>query len=176
MHFEQLSANITDLPGVEGLCLMDQEQSTLLFKKMPAFFPDAAFDEAVRRIVALYETVDENFLPADDYVLRFQDKMLLLRRASGCILTILAAPETNQASLRMVSNMTLRHLQTNPALLGELRASSQKKQPELASTPPLTPPASPSPAVTLPNQAAILPAPVAAPKARRMYRGQLIID
>jgi hypothetical protein len=203
MNFAQLSSNITDLPGVEGLCLLDQ-QGSLLFRRMPAFIPDACYEEAVRRIIGLYETIDENFLPADDYALRFTDKWLVLRRTGSLILVIMTTEAANLSSLRMVTNLTLRHLQSTPAIADELR----KAPPTAPTTPPAAPapaarlpaaPAAPAPAATAtpaaPAASSTAPAPAAKaspssiaypvpaptplaakPKPPRMYRGQLIVD
>ena len=125
MLFEKLAKNISDIPGVEGLCLFELGGQAL-FNRMPAFVPETALEEAQRRIQALYETIDENFLPADDYLLRFAGRSLLLRRLGGTILLLLTDERANPMSLRMVTNMVLKHLQTSPELLAELRSASPR--------------------------------------------------
>lgn len=169
MQFEKLSSNITDLPGVEGLCLIDQN-GAILFKRMPAFIPDSAYEEAVRRINSLYETIDENFLPADDYVLKFSEKVIILRRIGNLVLLLLNSTSTNLMSLRMVTNLTLKHLQGAPAIIEELRQEMQRK-PEPA--PEISAPA-PAP---VSQPAAVPAAPAAQPKVSKpvkIYRGQVI--
>lgn len=179
MLFEKLSSNITDLPGVEGLCLMSGA-GEMLFRKMPSFIPQTAYDEALRRITGLYETIDENFLPADDYILKFVGKWLILRRVGDFILLLLTTENTNLQSLRMVTNMTLKHLSATPLVIKELRDELAKEslQAEKAADKPMTvsgTPAAPS-QVVAPTQAtkSVEEIPSAPKRSLRMYRGQVV--
>lgn len=153
MNIEQLTANITDLPGVEGLCLIDLAEARVLHRRMPSFIPESCYAEAVRRIIGLYETIDENFLPADDYSLRFEEKWLILRRTGGIILMIMAADTANLPAIRMVTNLTLKHLASTPNLVATLQASAP------APAPALIPVKSISPAAPIPPAAPVAPAP-----------------
>lgn len=173
MNFEKLSANITDLPGVEGLCLIDQVGS-VLFRRMPSFIPEDCYDEAVRRIIGLYETIDENFLPADDYVLKFQGKWLLFRRTGSYILMLMTTEMANLMSIRMVTNLTLKHLQSTPAIGEALRAAIPPKGGSAAGSPAPQPVAVAAAAASR-TEASEPPAPaVAKQKPVRMYRGQIL--
>lgn len=147
MNIEQLTANITDLPGVEGLCLIDLAEARVLHRRMPSFIPESCYAEAVRRIIGLYETIDENFLPADDYSLRFEEKWLILRRTGSTILMIMAADTANLPAIRMVTNLTLKHLGSTPNLVATLQASAPAPAPTLIPVKAISP-ATPIPATT----------------------------
>lgn len=117
MELNKLFDNIMDLPGIEGACLFNLEGSIHL-NRMPAFLANELFQDAQRRITAMYETMDENFLPCDDYLLKFSEKWLMLRRHDQEVLLVMANDKANLASARMVTNMTLKHL--TPETLGNL--------------------------------------------------------
>ena len=166
MEIDTLFDNIMDVPGIEGACLFGI-QGPIYVNRLPAFLTNDIFAEAQRRIVAMYETMDENFMPSDDYLLRFSERWLLVRRTDNHVLLVLGGEKANLASTRMVTNMTIKRL--TPAVLEQLAASAAAKAPSLAGTP--MPGASPE--VVLPP-----PVPVAATEEaplktlRRMYRGQ----
>lgn len=166
MQFDKFAQNILELPGVEGLCLVDAATSALLRNRMPSFIPEFVFDTALRRVCSLYEAVDENFQPADDYVLKFAGKSLVLRRAGGVILVIFASDTAHLVSLRIVTNIVLKNLQGTPAILAELRAAQVPVPVGVAAAaePAPTPVAEPAPAAAQP------------PKPRRVYRGVVISD
>lgn len=121
MLFDKLAQSVMELPGVEGLCLVETESASLLYNRMPAFIPEFAFETALRRITALYETVDSGFQPVDDFVLRFRGNSLVLRRAGGMVLILFLAESAHLVSLRIVTNIVLKNAQANPAILAELR-------------------------------------------------------
>jgi hypothetical protein len=73
----------------------------------------------------MYETMDENFLPCDDYLLKFSERWLLLRRNEGALLLVLGGEKANLASTRMVTNMTLKHL--TPEVLAQLGLGDSAK-------------------------------------------------
>ncbi|HEY9248587.1 MAG TPA: hypothetical protein VIO38_05630, partial [Rariglobus sp.] len=117
MVLNKVFDNVLDIPGVDGVCLFGLSGQVFL-NRMPAFLSPDVFADALRRITALYETMDENFLPCDDYLLRFAEKWILFRRTDQAVLLVLAAETANFASTRMVTNMALKHL--TPAALAEL--------------------------------------------------------
>lgn len=121
MVLNKVFDNVLDIPGVDGVCLFGTSGQIYL-NRMPSFISQEIFSDALRRITALYETMDENFLPCDDYLLRFAEKWILFRRTDQAVLLVLAAETANFASTRMVTNMALKHL--TPAALAELEPSS----------------------------------------------------
>jgi len=170
MEISKLFDNILDLPGIEGVCLFGTE-GQMYINRLPAFLSNELFADAQRRIVAMYETMDENFLPCDDYMLRFSERWLLLRRTEKQVLLVLGGEKANLASTRMVTNMTLKHL--TPAVIESLGAGAATPAPVA----PAAPPASPVAAVASPAPAAAAPVaePVETPKPAkpvRLYRGR----
>ncbi|HLP09105.1 MAG TPA: hypothetical protein VK178_13140 [Opitutaceae bacterium] len=167
MQFDKFAQSVLELPDVEGLCLVEAASSALLYNRMPGFIPEFAFETALRRVCSLYEAVDENLQPTDDYVLKFAGKSLVLRRAQGVILVVFATDSAHLVSLRIVTNIVLKNLHGTPAILAELRSALR---PVAAAANPITTPvpAEPPPApVEPPTSAAGDPA----PKRRRVYRG-----
>ena len=116
MVLNKVFDNVLDIPGVDGVCLFGLNGDVYL-NRMPSFLSSDVFSDALRRISALYETMDENFLPCDDYLLRFSEKWILFRRTDQAVLLVLAAETANFTSTRMVTNMALKHL--TPAVLAE---------------------------------------------------------
>jgi hypothetical protein len=121
MVLNKVFDNVLDIPGVDGVCLFGTSGQIYL-NRMPSFISPEIFADALRRITALYETMDENFLPCDDYLLRFAEKWILFRRTDQAVLLVLAAETANFASTRMVTNMALKHL--TPAALAELDSTA----------------------------------------------------
>jgi hypothetical protein len=177
MMLNKVFDNVLDIPGVDGICLFSLSGQVFL-NRMPSFLSPDVFSDALRRIGALYETMDENFLPCDDYLLRFSEKWILFRRTDQAILLVLAAETANFASTRMVTNMALKHL--TPAALAELAptaAQAPAPAPIAARAPTATPfSAAPFPvAAVAPEPAAVVPAPAPAPEVHkpvRMFRGR----
>lgn len=176
MEISKLFDNILDLPGIEGVCLFGSEGQMYL-NRLPSFLSNELFADAQRRIVAMYETMDENFLPCDDYMLKFSDRWLLLRRTEKQVLLVLGGEKANLASTRMVTNMTLKHL--TPAVMAELEAPGRVAQAAAASVASIKPSApivaSPPPSAAEPASApAVAPGAVSVESAKpvRMYRGR----
>ena len=182
MVLNKVFDNVLDIPGVDGVCLFGLSGQVFL-NRMPSFLSPEVFADALRRITALYETMDENFLPCDDYLLRFAEKWILFRRTDQAVLLVMAAETANFASTRMVTNMALKHL--TPAALAEF-SSESAAQSAVASAPrvPTGATATPFSAPSFPS-AIIPPEPVAAPAAAaasaaepnkvvRMFRGRAI--
>jgi hypothetical protein len=124
--------------------------------------------------------MDENFMPCDDYMLKFSERWLLLRRSDTNVMLILGGDKANLASTRMVTNMTMKHI--TPALIAQLGGKPAPAPIKTATTPPLpaSSTAAPFPVVTKPQttppqpvtRAATPAVAVAEPKTVRMYRGR----
>jgi hypothetical protein len=176
MMLNKVFDNVLDIPGVDGICLFSLSGQVFL-NRMPSFLSPDVFSDALRRIGALYETMDENFLPCDDYLLRFSEKWILFRRTDQAILLVLAAETANFASTRMVTNMALKHL--TPGALAELAptaAQAPAPAPVAARAPTATPfSAAPFPVAAVAPEPAVAPAPAPGPEAHkpvRMFRGR----
>ncbi len=183
MVLNKVFDNVLDIPGVDGVCLFGTSGQIYL-NRMPSFISPEIFGDALRRITALYETMDENFLPCDDYLLRFAEKWILFRRTDQAVLLVLAAETANFASTRMVTNMALKHL--TPAALAEFEpaaaaaaAAAPAPAARMGSSPTATPfsnsPFQPAPAAApAPEPAAPVAeaAPAAPAKGVRMFRGR----
>lgn len=193
MEISKLFDNILDLPGIEGVCLFGTE-GQMYINRLPSFLSNELFVDAQRRIVAMYETMDENFLPCDDYMLRFSERWVLLRRTEKQVLLVLGGERANLSSTRMVTNMTMKHLTPDIVSGLEMAArggfsapaptgSNASQSPTVAaatpsaqrfSTPPMPVPAA-APMPALASAAGASPnAAVAADSSKpvRMYRGR----
>jgi hypothetical protein len=131
MELSKLFDNILDLPGIEGVCLFGTE-GQMYINRLPSFLSNELFVDAQRRIVAMYETMDENFLPCDDYMLRFSERWVLLRRTEKQVLLVLGGEKANLASTRMVTNMTMKHL--TPDIVSGLEVAARGGFPAPAPT------------------------------------------
>lgn len=191
MLLNKVFDNVLDIPGVDGVCLFGLNGQIYL-NRMPSFLSNEVFADALRRISALYETMDENFLPCDDYLLRFGEKWILFRRTDQAVLLVLAAESANFSSTRMVTNMALKHL--TPAALAEFTPDSPTLAPAAApaattrapfataatATPFSAPPFPVAAVIPAPSPAAPAPVPEIAatktgeeaPKLIRMFRGR----
>jgi len=157
MMLNKVFDNILDIPGVDGVCLFST-MGKVLINRMPSFMSPDIFEDGLRRITALYDTMDENFLPCDDYLLRFEEKWVLFRRADPVVLLVLAADKANFMSTRMVTNMALKHI--TPALLEELTAAAG-----LAATPAAPMMVAPASTASAPPFPVAIPAVIPAPQA-----------
>lgn len=117
---DKIIKNVLELPGVDGACLLDKK-GVLLHNALPDFFLDDFLDDLARRMTALYEAVDENYMQCNDYLLKYPQKYIQLRRSRNVFLLVAVDPTVNLVSLRMVTNLILKHI--TPKVLGELRAS-----------------------------------------------------
>jgi predicted regulator of Ras-like GTPase activity (Roadblock/LC7/MglB family) len=117
---EKIIKNVLELPGVDGACILDKK-GVLLHNALPDFFLDDFLDDLARRVTALYEAVDENYMQCNDYLLKYPQKFIQLRRSRNVYLLVAVDPTVNLVSLRMVTNLVLKHI--TPKVLSELRAS-----------------------------------------------------
>lgn len=115
---DKIIKNVLELHGVEGACILDKK-GVLLHNELPEYFLDDFLDDLARRIMALYEAVDENYMACDDYLLKFPQKYLYLRRSRNVLLLVAVDPSVNLVSLRMVTNLVLKHI--TPKVLSEMR-------------------------------------------------------
>lgn len=120
MMVEKVIKNVLELSDVDGACIFDKK-GVILHNALPSFFLDDYLEDLSRRITALYEAVDENYVPCEDYLLKFPDKYLLLRRSRHIFLIVAVDPSVNLVSLRMVTNLVLKHI--TPKVLSEIRAA-----------------------------------------------------
>lgn len=115
---ERLVNNVLDVPGVEGLCLFDRECNILL-NQLPDYFIEELFDDALQRVISLYETVDDNFIPCDDYLIKYPGKWIMLRRGKDVFTLIITDEGVNQVTLKMTTNLLLKNVRpdtlVNPA-------------------------------------------------------------
>ncbi|MGB0258100.1 MAG: hypothetical protein ACPGES_05565 [Coraliomargarita sp.] len=159
---DKIIKNVLELPGVDGACILDKK-GNLLHNALPDFFLDDFLDDLSRRVTSLYEAVDENYVPCDDYLLKFPQKYIQLRRSRNVYLLVAVEPTANLVSLRMVTNLVLKHI--TPKVLSQLRASMN----DIASTSVQTP--TPEPVVVSTpepvQEAAPDPAPEPVATARR---------
>jgi hypothetical protein len=175
---EKIIKNVLELPGVDGACILDKK-GVLLHNALPDFFLDDFLDDLARRIRTLYEAVDENYTACDDYLIKFPEKYIRLRRSRNVYLLVVVDPSVNLTTLKMVTNLVLKHI--TPKVLGDMRkileaqddAAQDGEAPaaetQAESTPP--PPASvkeiPAPAAPAPARGAR----VARPRPARSFRG-----
>jgi predicted regulator of Ras-like GTPase activity (Roadblock/LC7/MglB family) len=117
---DKIIKNVLELPGVEGACILDKK-GVILHNALPDFFLDDFLEDLSRRIIALYEAVDENYVPCDDYLLKYPQKYIQLRRNRNVYLLVAVDPNVNLVSLRMVTNLVLKHI--TPKALSLLRAA-----------------------------------------------------
>lgn len=138
---EKFIKNILDIPGVDGVCFFDVSGRKIA-SALPDFFIDELFEDLTRRVVALYETVDDNFFPCDDYLLKYGPKWITLRRNKNLLILVLSDQGVNQVSLKMVTNLALKNIKIPPRDGGE----SSSSRPSVASSQPESPKAAPEPA------------------------------
>lgn len=149
---ERLAKNVLDMPGVDGLCLFGAE-GKLLFDRLPDYCVAETIGESLERIVSLYEMVDDNFVPGDDYWMHFAEKDLMVRRKGEGFLLIFIESRVNLTTLRMTTNLLLKHFKPEDFKpVAPLESAPAPEVPQEASpveTPPPQPAASapePSPA------------------------------
>lgn len=107
-----------ELPAVDGACILDKK-GNLLHNALPDFFLDDFLDDLARRVKALYEAVDQNYMPCDDYLLKYPQKYIQIRRSRNVYLVVATDPSVNLVSLRMVTNLVLKYI--TPKVLSEMR-------------------------------------------------------
>jgi|GEM_PF-6692670 len=109
-------------------------------------------------------------MPCDDYLLKFPQKYMRIRRSRHIYLLVAVDPSVNLVSLRMVTNLVLKHI--TPKVLSVMRS-----QIAACEQPPNTPtPAAPAPteepAVSTPTEpTATRGNKVARPRPTRSFRG-----
>ena len=167
---EKIIKNVMELHGVDGACILDKK-GNLLHNALPDFFLDDFLDDLARRVKALYEAVDENYVACDDYLLKFPQKYIQIRRSRNVYLLVAVDPNVNLVSLRMVTNLVLKHI--TPKVLSEMRKLlSEETTPEIEPTasviPDAAPPSAPETKTALPLTRGNV---VARPRPSRSFRG-----
>lgn len=101
---ENFIKNILDIPHAEGAALIG-DTDTILVNAMPSYLEQLSFEDLGRRVRLLFESVDENFMPFEDTLLKFEAKWIYLRRFDSVTLVILCDPQVSLPSLKMVTNL-----------------------------------------------------------------------
>ena len=159
MDVGRLFDNVTALAGVEGVWLFRPDGLVHVHRAPQALSGDPV-EVTWARIQALYAEMDTQLDDVDDYLLKFEERWLLLRRAGEFTLVVLATDAASPAAVRMVTNVLTRNLSHDAVAL-------------LHPAPPVAPSAtapaeSATPGTEAPDDEALL-----APKRPvRMYRGQ----
>ncbi|MDP0499070.1 MAG: hypothetical protein Q7P63_03130 [Verrucomicrobiota bacterium JB022] len=165
----KLIKNVLDVPGVEGVCFHDLD-GELLYADMPSFMIEEVYEDLLRRVVMLYEAVETHYVPVEDYLLKFQDMQLMLRKGKDYGMLILAQEQVNQMSLRMVTTMALRQLNVDALRLLHPHAGQNAKAAGTNGHAPAAAPA-PTPAAQEPAAAALRAVRPTRPPTR-LYRGR----
>lgn len=153
MDVGKLFDNVAALAGVEGAWLLDGE-GVAHVHRLPPGLTRNPLENSRTHIHALYAALDSSPAGADDCVLRYDERCLMLRRAGPYVLAVLMRDASSLVAVRMVTNLLVRNL--TPEAVGTL-----KPQPEVAAATPEPPP------LETDESASLAPA-----KGVRMYRGQ----
>lgn len=162
---EKIIKNVLELPDVDGACIMDKK-GEILHNALPEYFLEDFLDDLSRRVMSMFEAVDTNYLPCDDYLLKYPQKYIQLRRSRNAYLMVLAEPTVNLVSLRMVTNLVLKHV--TPKVIGQLRAEQSEQSAAPAEK---TPPPTPAAAEPQPSPAPAQRKRVPRPRPPRSFRG-----
>ncbi len=167
---EKIIKNVLELPDVDGACIMDK-RGEILHNALPEYLLNDFLDDLSRRVMSMFEAVDTHYLPCDDYMLKYPQKYIQLRRSRTAYLLVIVEPTVNLVSLRMVTNLVLKHI--TPKVIGQLRADSIEEPPPAAESP-----LPPEPAPASEPAAASEPAPsqsqrkrIPRPRPARSFRG-----
>lgn len=152
MDVGKLFDNVTALSGVEGVWLLDAEGVAHVHRLPPDLARDP-LENARTHIRALYAAIDAGPAGADDCVLRYDERCLLLRRAGAFVLAVLMRDASSLVAVRMVTNILVRNL--SPEAISGLTPQ------DIPDTPPEAAAAETEEPTTL-----------APAKGVRMYRGQ----
>jgi hypothetical protein len=135
----------------------------MIFREMPAIFPDNTFPNLGRRLASIVEATETQISSIQEVLLKFEGHWLLVRRSAQGFLTILTAETVNFPALKMASNVALKqiseHLIASPRVAPGPAADLAEATPSV----PVTETAPVAPAQT-----------TEPPKKRRMWRGQWI--
>lgn len=116
---DRLVNNVLVVPVVEGLCLFDHEAAMLL-DHLPDYCVNELLPDMLLRVVSLYETVDDSFVPCEDYLFKFPGKWIHFRRRKDILLLAITTEDVNQVTFKMTTNLLLKN-----APLAELRVSAK---------------------------------------------------
>lgn len=170
---EKIIKNVLELHGVDGACILDKK-GKLLHNALPDFFLNDFLDDLSRRVKALYEAIDENYMSCDDYLLKFPQKYIQIRRSRNVYLLVAVDPSVNLVSLRMVTNLVLKHI--TPKVLSELRSNLAEAAKIVPATEAVDPVATvPVPEATTSSESPAAPPvrgqKIARPRPSRSFRG-----
>ena len=162
---DKIIKNVLELPDVDGACIIDKK-GEILHNALPDYFLDDFLDDLSRRLMSMFEAVDTNYLPCDDYLLKYPQKYIQLRRSRSAFLLVIVEPTVNLVSLRMVTNLVLKHI--TPKVIGQLREQNLKVAEEAVQNNPAPAPQSETPSPSpAPGQRVRKPR----PRPSRSFRG-----
>ena len=157
---QQVLTALKDIPGVVGSFVLTP-QGALAAREMPSVYPDEAFPEMGRRLATIGEVIESQMGSARELVLKFEGYWVFIRNTAECLLAVLVAEAVNFPALKMATNVALKQI------VDQMKANPESAPvaaPAVAAVAP-TAPAAPAPAE---------PIPAAAPKPRRLWRGQYV--
>ena len=165
---EKIIKNVLELPGVDGACMIDKK-GEILHNALPEFFLEEFFDDLSRRIMNLFTTVEDNYISCDEFLLKYPQKYILMRRSRSILLIAIVDPGTNLVSLRMVTNLVLKNV--TPKVLQTIRKEKEVLEPQASAEAQVSesPVSSPEPKPEA-KEAASAALNNSSPR-RRMYRG-----
>lgn len=126
MDIVKLLDNVLELPGMDGLCLLDAD-GRLRLNRLPAFIHASALAAAQAHLLTLQESAQSCLPGTEDLVLRFAEHWLMLRSGDHGTLVLLGSEQASLSSVRMVSNIALRQL--NAETLAALPSPEQQHEP-----------------------------------------------
>ena len=107
MSSDNLFQPTLDLPGVLGVFCLNPS-GKVLANYLPSSYRDSIFRELGARCTTLLQAVDMSYTPIDEYLLRFEDHSLYLRKTDVCIVGVLCAGDVMLAGLRVSINLLLK--------------------------------------------------------------------
>jgi len=117
-----LIQNVNDVPGVAGVCVFNKKLQ-LYPKLLPSFYIREVFADLPRRINSLFEAIDENYLPCDEYLLKFGEMSMYLIRGKFCSLVVFMTAEANFTTVKMISRIAVKNI-TPDMLLASMDESA----------------------------------------------------
>lgn len=106
---------ILDTPKVQGAIIFDLE-GEVYFSQAPN---DAVQDELSKlpqRILTMYEVIGMSFQECSDFILKYSEKNLYIRRSRGksgkdFVLVVIAEAGVNFVSLKLVTNLAMKQIE-----------------------------------------------------------------
>ncbi|MEM9226607.1 MAG: hypothetical protein AAGA45_01450 [Verrucomicrobiota bacterium] len=131
-----LIRNIIDVPGVAGACLFNGA-GQILPESLPSFYIKEIFDDQVRRIIGLFDTIEDNYLPTDELTLKYDGMTVQLYRGKGTYLMVFVLPEANVMTVKMVSRVAIKNVTVDSIALYMSQKNAQNAKPKPPTRPPI---------------------------------------